>query len=295
MAEKVLIAEDDEETLDVLTHIVQAEGYEVIQARNGNDAIRLVGSADIALLDRLLPDMDGLQVCDHARERSDIPIIVLSCLTTESDKVTGLNHGADDYIDKPFQPAELVARIRAHLRRFKSNRPSSPISAEKKAIEKGTTRAGDTRGAWTRSAPWMQVFILTAMGFTVISLTRMHVALYEFMNDNAVEGEMAYMSAPIPHLGIPCKVTALNPENRAFSVEHTRRSGERIERTVRLDDRTKVRLGAKAHDAFQLRKGLSIRISGLTMERDGALRVSQVTAGPSAPQSDFVQRASSQQ
>lgn len=121
MADRILIVEDDEDTLEVLAHIVRGEGFEVVQAKNGKQAMQIIKKrgADLVVLDRRLPDMDGLQVCEYARKICPVPIIILSALTSETDKVASLNVGADDYIDKPFQPGELTARIRAQLRRFR--------------------------------------------------------------------------------------------------------------------------------------------------------------------------------
>jgi DNA-binding response OmpR family regulator len=118
-AQRVLIIEDDPDTQQMLTVILRAEGYDVLPAGNGALGLELLRKMgpDLVLLDWMLPGMDGLQVLERARELSSVPIIMLTAKTASHDKVAGLDTGADDYLAKPFEPEELLARIRAHLRR----------------------------------------------------------------------------------------------------------------------------------------------------------------------------------
>ena len=126
--DRVLIVEDDANMREMLTHIVRGEGFEVVTAADGKQALCLIGrgQADVVVLDRMLPDMDGINVCKNVRKKSRIPIIILSALTTPTDKVASLNVGADDYLGKPFDPGELAARIRVQLRRLRDDDISSP-------------------------------------------------------------------------------------------------------------------------------------------------------------------------
>jgi two-component system response regulator MprA len=112
-------ATDDEEIVDVLRRTLRAEGYEVRAAGEGSSALELAPEfrPDLLILDLGLPDMDGLEVCDRMREISEIPILMLTARTETVDRVGGLDAGADDYLTKPFERAELLARIRALLRR----------------------------------------------------------------------------------------------------------------------------------------------------------------------------------
>ena len=119
MAQTILIAEDDADIRNLLTLYLQSEGYEVEAYDNGADA--LAGARahlpDLAILDVMMPQMDGYELTRALREMSDIPILILSARDQVNDKVLGLNFGADDYIAKPFNPLEIVARVRAQLRR----------------------------------------------------------------------------------------------------------------------------------------------------------------------------------
>ncbi len=119
---KILAVDDDPNILQLVTLYLMKEGFDVIQARQGDEALRLFKSAppNLVLLDIMLPVMDGWQVCREIRKVSNIPIIMLTAKDETFDKVLGLELGADDYIVKPFDTKELVARIKAVLRRFQA-------------------------------------------------------------------------------------------------------------------------------------------------------------------------------
>lgn len=116
---RILVIEDDPETQAMLALILSNEGYEVLPASTGPLGLELLRKMgpDLVLLDWMLPGMDGLEVCRQARESSSVPIIMLTAKTETMDRVAGLTTGADDYLAKPFEPDELLARIRAQLRR----------------------------------------------------------------------------------------------------------------------------------------------------------------------------------
>jgi two-component system response regulator RegX3 len=116
---RVLVVEDEESYSDALTYMLRKEGFEVAIATNGDDALSEFdrSGADIVLLDLMLPGTPGTEVCRRLRAVSTIPVIMLTAKDAEVDKVVGLELGADDYITKPYSPRELVARIRAVLRR----------------------------------------------------------------------------------------------------------------------------------------------------------------------------------
>lgn len=116
---KVLVVEDEDTLLFTLSHNLRREGYEVLTAQRGDDGLRLAREKhpDLILLDLMLPGVDGIQVCRLLRRDSTVPILMLTALGGESDRVAGLDTGADDYITKPFGMRELMARVRAHLRR----------------------------------------------------------------------------------------------------------------------------------------------------------------------------------
>ncbi|MCK6579791.1 MAG: response regulator transcription factor [Anaerolineae bacterium] len=116
---RIMIVEDDETTAEMLTEILQTSGYQPVIVESGQHALSTLESedTDLVLLDMNLPDMSGLEVVRQVRTASLTPLIALSGLTREGDKVAALEMGADDYLDKPFSPEELVARINALLRR----------------------------------------------------------------------------------------------------------------------------------------------------------------------------------
>jgi two-component system response regulator RegX3 len=116
---RVLVVEDEESFSDALSYMLRREGYEVEVAETGPDALSLFDrtGADLVLLDLMLPGLSGTEVCRELRNRSKVPIIMVTARDTEVDKVVGLELGADDYVTKPFSSRELVARVRAVLRR----------------------------------------------------------------------------------------------------------------------------------------------------------------------------------
>ncbi|MGR6322352.1 response regulator transcription factor [Micromonospora soli] len=116
---RVLVVEDEESFSDALSYMLRKEGFEVSVAATGPSALTEFdrAGADIVLLDLMLPEMSGTEVCRQLRQRSHVPIIMVTARDSEIDKVVGLEIGADDYVTKPYSPRELVARIRAVLRR----------------------------------------------------------------------------------------------------------------------------------------------------------------------------------
>lgn len=128
MAEKILIIDDEETTVELLRILLEHKGYEVVKATRAEEGLRKAyrNHPDIVLLDIMMPDMDGWDVCKRLRELSDVPIIFLTARTDTRDIVRGLEMGADDYLIKPYDNDELIARIRAHLRRV----PSSEMAEE---------------------------------------------------------------------------------------------------------------------------------------------------------------------
>ncbi|GAA3291154.1 winged helix-turn-helix domain-containing protein [Arthrobacter citreus] len=116
---RILIVEDEESFSDPLSYLLGREGFDVCVVDNGNDAVAEFDrrGADLILLDLMLPGQPGTEVCRQIRQRSDVPVIMLTALDGEIDKVVGLEIGADDYVTKPYSSRELLARIRAVLRR----------------------------------------------------------------------------------------------------------------------------------------------------------------------------------
>ena len=118
----ILVCDDEKEITDAIEIYLMQEGYQVFKAYDGKQALEVLKKEDIHLLiiDLMMPELDGIHAVLKVRETSAIPIIILSAKSQESDKVLGLNVGADDYITKPFNPLELVARVKSQLRRYTS-------------------------------------------------------------------------------------------------------------------------------------------------------------------------------
>jgi len=127
---RVLVVDDDIKTVELVKLYLNRDGYKALTAYDGIEALRLAqeGHPDLIVLDLMLPGLDGLQVCRTLRSESDVPIIMLTAKTTEQDRLTGLDSGADDYVTKPFSPKELAARVRVVLRRLPGERGPDQIN-----------------------------------------------------------------------------------------------------------------------------------------------------------------------
>ena len=120
MSECILVADDDREIVKAIAILLEREGYKVLRAYDGLEALDLLAQnqVQLILMDVMMPRMDGLSAIMKIRERRNIPIIVLSAKSEDTDKVLGLSMGADDYVTKPYNSQELVARVKSHLRRY---------------------------------------------------------------------------------------------------------------------------------------------------------------------------------
>src|SRR5712691_11580753 len=130
VGESILLIEDDSRLAGMVSEYLGKAGFHVIHAENGTRGLALHGRepVDVVILDLMLPDTDGLDVCRQIRARSDSPILMLTARGDPMDRVVGLEMGADDYLPKPFEPRELLARLRAILRRSRAGPRSGPSS-----------------------------------------------------------------------------------------------------------------------------------------------------------------------
>lgn len=147
MGYRILIADDEPEIRDLLRLYLEKDGYEVIEASNGAEAMSTLqnafskeGSADskgidLVILDIMMPGIDGYRVLRNIRENNNIPVIMLSAKSADSDKVLGLDLGADDYITKPFGPLEAVARVKSNIRRYYALGAGKPKAAEELRVQ----------------------------------------------------------------------------------------------------------------------------------------------------------------
>lgn len=122
----ILICDDQPDIVNALKIYLKPEGYELLTAQNGKEALEMAKEADLILMDIMMPVMDGITATDKIREFSNVPIILLTAKSETEDVVLGLNVGADDYITKPFVPVEVLARVRSQLRRYGMQKDPTP-------------------------------------------------------------------------------------------------------------------------------------------------------------------------
>lgn len=165
MDRTILVIEDDHKTVELIRLYLERDEYRVLEANDGRAGLEMARRArpDLIVLDLMLPRLDGLEVCRLVRGESDIPIIMLTARVTEEDKLIGLDMGADDYVTKPFSPRELMARIRAVLRRV----------TEEKKLKSAQCSAGDLQVDFVRQR-------VTLQG-TLVHLTRREFKLLEIL------------------------------------------------------------------------------------------------------------------
>ena len=146
--ETILVVDDNREIVDSLGKLLAIEGYEILTACDGMEALDKMESAkvDLILLDVMMPRLNGLSALMKIREKHNIPAIILSAKTEESDKVSGLSLGADDYIEKPYNPAELLARVKAQLRRYKAYGGSRASEAQGVKDAEGSGHRAESAG-----------------------------------------------------------------------------------------------------------------------------------------------------
>lgn len=174
MDRKILIVDDEKNIVDIIAFNLKKEGYTVITATDGEEGVQkaMEENPDLILLDIMMPKMDGLEMCRKIREKHNVPIVMVSAKTQELDKIVGLTTGADDYVTKPFNPLELMARVKSQLRRYRDLNPAN----EKKGAEDSTIRLNHV----TIIKETHQVFVdgesikLTPIEFDILYLLASH-------------------------------------------------------------------------------------------------------------------------
>jgi len=182
-SKKVLVVDDDVKTVELVRLYLDRDGYQVLTAYDGVEALRLARESypDLIVLDLMLPDIDGLEVCRVLRHESDVPIIMLTARTTDQDKLTGLDIGADDYITKPFSPKELAARVRAVLRRLPGERGPEEIKSGELSMN------FTTHEAWFADRP----LSLTSVEFKLLGILAKEPGRV-FSRANLIEEALGY-------------------------------------------------------------------------------------------------------
>ena len=136
MSERILIVDDEKDIADLLEVYLKNENYTIYKYYSAREALAFIEGeeADLAILDIMLPDINGFTLCQKIREKYTYPVIMLTAKDEEMDKITGLTLGADDYVTKPFRPLELIARVKAQLRRYKKYTPVLPQNEPAKVL-----------------------------------------------------------------------------------------------------------------------------------------------------------------
>lgn len=169
MGNRILVVDDEHEIADLVEVYLQSENFTVYKFYGANDALQCIETTklDLAILDIMLPDMNGLTLCQKIREHHNYPIIMLTAKDEETDKITGLTLGADDYITKPFRPLEMVARVKAQLRRYKMYNPGrAEDPASRVIVHSGLVMNVDTHECLLNEKP----LVLTKTEFSILRI-----------------------------------------------------------------------------------------------------------------------------
>lgn len=170
---KILVVDDEKEIADLLEIYLISDGFEVLKAYNGEEGLKILEQekVDLMLLDVMMPGIDGLEMCRRVREDKNIPIIIVSAKSQELDKILGLSTGADDYVSKPFNPLELMARVKSQLRRY---RELNPAHQEKQKNQKIVLKNLEIDKATHQVQVYGEPVKLTPIEFDILYLLASH-------------------------------------------------------------------------------------------------------------------------
>lgn len=189
---KILVCDDDKEIVEAIDIYLSQEGYEVLKAYDGMEALEVLKreKVDLLVIDVMMPKLDGIRTTLKIREKNNMPIIILSAKSEDADKILGLNIGADDYVTKPFNPLELVARVKSQLRRYTQLGSTADVSGEEIYTVGGLTINNDLKEVTVDGDPVK----LTPIEYNILLLLVKHQGkvfsidqIYESIwNENAI-------------------------------------------------------------------------------------------------------------
>ena len=184
MENTILIVEDEIEIANAIAIYLKNQNYQVRIAQNGQIGLEILEkeSIQLAIVDVMMPVMDGITMVLKLREKYDLPVIMLSAKSEDIDKITGLNMGADDYVTKPFVPMELIARVNSHLRRYQRYSKQSPVNQEHVKVIGGIELNGDTKEVHVDG----ELKKLTPIEFKILDLFMSHPGMV-FSSDTIYE------------------------------------------------------------------------------------------------------------
>ena len=219
MSDQILVVEDEQEIADLIEVYLENEGYKVIKFFTGRKALACMETTriDLAILDIMLPDLSGYDLCRHIRKKYNYPIIMLTAKDEEIDKITGLSLGADDYITKLFRPLEMIARVKAQLRRYKKyNQVLADNSKDSIMIHAGFVMDIKTHECMLNEKP----LILTPTEFAILRILLEHKGevvsaeklFYEIWKDEYYSKSNNTITVHIRHLREKMNDTAERPK-----------------------------------------------------------------------------------
>lgn len=146
----ILVCDDDKDIVEAIEIYLTQEGYHILKAYDGQESLDILNSetVDLLIIDVMMPRLDGIRATVKIRESNPLPIIILSAKSEDTDKILGLNIGADDYITKPFNPLELIARVKSQLRRYTQLGSAAPAASEHIYTTGGLTVNDDKKRCW---------------------------------------------------------------------------------------------------------------------------------------------------
>ena len=169
MTSRILVVDDEPEIADLVEVYLLSENFTVLKFYSAPEALACIESTalDLAILDVMMPNLSGLELCRKIREKHTYPVIMLTAKDEETDKITGLTLGADDYVTKPFRPLELIARVKAQLRRYKMYNPAqSKVETESMIVHSGLVMKVDTHTCTLNEKP----LLLTPTEFSILRI-----------------------------------------------------------------------------------------------------------------------------
>ena len=216
---KILVVDDERVLVKGIKFNLESEGYQVEVGYDGEQAVELTreGGFDLILLDLMMPKIDGLQACMRIREFSNVPIILLTAKSEDADKVLGLNIGADDYVTKPFNPMEVMARVKSQLRRYTllGGKEGTPGAADDGLLKNGGVALDDAAKTVTVDGEPVN---LTPIEFNILRLLLQHpgqvfstAQIYEQVWNDPAYGSENTVAVHIRHLREKIEIDPANP------------------------------------------------------------------------------------
>lgn len=214
---KILICDDDRDIVSALKIYLVSEGYDTVEAYNGHQALKAVGKGgiDLVLMDVMMPVLDGIRATAKLREVENLPIILLTAKSEDTDKVLGLNIGADDYITKPFNPVEVLARVKSQLRRY------TTLGGREQPEQAGVVRNGSLvmDDGFKRVTMDGEQVTLTPIEYNILRLLMENpgrvfstTQIYERVWSDPVSGSESTVSVHIRHLREKIEIDPANPQ-----------------------------------------------------------------------------------